>query len=949
MSQNDYSSDNIKSLSWQEQARTRPGMWIGSTGNAGVLHLINEAIDNCVDEFTAGFGKSIEIKITDMKNDTQKISVRDYGRGIPVGLNDKGINTLTAAATVMFTGGKYDNNSYKFNAGMNGSGLKLINVFSTVLNVTSYRDGKATSQSFSLGYEKSELYQTESSETGTYVEFIPDKKIFGDYGITEDDIQFRCKCIASLIPGCQIIGIINGKEICNFKEENELEALKKDIKLGEDKPLFDMEYFSEVINHISEKGKEEIPYRVGIKLEYYATNNKSSMSFCNSVYTSDMGSHDDALMRCLRDSLKKITGYTLNNSQISTGLSYVISVFKQNPIFRGQSKTRVYDEDIFAITYKELYPVIHKALSESKGFIKYFTQLIVSQNKLIEEVALKEAGQNIKDSVKNNELPKSLKIAYGFKPQERELLLTEGKSSGGTLKEASRAFQEVLPLRGKVLNTAKADLSRIIRNQEISDIFKAVGGMENTNTPLRTHNVLLLADADSDGCILGSNRIPLLDGTTKTIAELVNEKEFWVYSCLRDGKIVPGHAHSARITKYVDKLYKITLDNDKEIISTDNHPFMLKTGEYKRADELEVGISLMPFNRKFKQGRPMVHDYQRVWIKEQHLVWEHTNNQKIKPHHHIHHINKNILDNRPENLIQLSASEHASLHNEENKEWFGKHISELHKQGVYGTLSRDSITAYNKSDAHRKRTSEVNKQQWSNPAYREKMAIKPCVNVVKKCLEKYGIVNEELYNKERTGNTRKWNNFLDYAKLTSEEVKDYSLNYNHTIKSIEILNVEPTPVYDLTVDEYHNFALEAGVFVHNSHIYACIITLFVKLFPSFIRNYNLYLCHPPLFLATDGVNYEYANTVKQCEAKFKKKYKNKKFQVLRSKGLGELSPDMFVPVIDPQTRLLTKINLTDESEIKIDGLMGKSSEFRRELLESIEGYDVTSDEISFDY
>lgn len=760
----EYSSDSIKSLSWQEQARTRPGMWIGSLGTSGVLHLINEAIDNAIDEISSGFGSSIQIHIKDIPNSLQSISVRDFGRGIPVGLNSKGVNTLTSAATVMFTGGKYDSSNYKFSGGMNGSGLKLINVFSTSLQVTSFREGFAHSQSFSLGHPTADISKSSSDEQGTLVTFTPDPSIFRDYHVSADDLKFRCECIASLLPDVKILATYNGKEIFNATEHSPLSSLIDSISLDKS-VLFSIDHFTPL------KDFQSTPYKLGLRLRYYPTNNKSSLSFCNNIYTPDFGSHDDALLKTLKDSFKKLTGYSLNNSQVSTGLSYVLSVQKPEPLFRGQSKTKVQDDVISQLTYQELYPVIYEALSNNQSFLKYFKSIIVSQNKLIEETALKETTHSIKESVKNNELPKSLKIAFGYKPQQRELLICEGRSASGSLKEAALPYQEVLPLRGKVLNTAKADYTKILKNKEIGDIFKAIGGMENTNTQLRTYNVFILVDSDVDGCLRNNTLIPLLEGNNVPISELVGKEPFWVWSCTPEGKLMPGQAHSARITRYVDHLYRITLDNGEFLEVTDNHPFMLQDGSYLRADNLEVGMNLMPF-------------------------------------------------------------------------------------------------------------------------------------------------------------------------MSMVEVR---------VASIEIIQVDNEPVYDITVEKYHNFATDAGVFVHNSHIYCCIVTMFAKLFPSFIKNYNLYLCHPPLFTATDGVNYAYANTAKSAAANFKKKFGDKKFRISRNKGLGEMSPAELRPVIDPATRILTKINFTDLTEQKIEQLMGNSSESRKQLLEGIEGYDVTSDEIQFEF
>ena len=746
----EYNIDSIKSISGIEHIRCRSGMWIGSVGEAGILHLLTEVIDNSVDEFNEGRGNKIDIYI-DQSRSNDIISIRDYGNGIPSGIAEDGENTLTKVFTSLFTGGKFEDAYSSDVSGMNGVGVKAVNALSSVLKVDSYYNGVRYHQEFRKGKAYTEVTEHGTAkESGTKITFIPDSEIFKDARLSIEDVILKGKYLASIKPNLEISITIkdqNGEVKKHlFKEENELDLILKEGRT-EETTLMDFSYFSD---------------NVRIKLEYQPTSSSSMKSFCNTVYTRDGGYHEDSVISVLINCIKKLTGKNVSKSLVLQGLNCVISVYKKNPIYRGQNKTRIADEDIKKFVYEELYQPIYDALSKKKKFLKYITDISQAQEKAIEESALKAVSSDIKSRTKDNQLPEKLIYVQNCKPEKRELFLVEGNSALGSVAKARLTdFQEVLPIKGKCLNLIKSGMTKALDNIEVRDIFLAVGGMEDTNTKLRTHNVFIQCDADADGCLIGETKILLTNGKKVKIEDLVEEKEFEVYSTDEKGRVVFGRGHDARVTKKVDRIYKIKLGYGKgsTICCTDNHPFLMKDLSYKRADELRVYDRLFP-------------------------------------------------------------------------------------------LYQDTL---------------------------------------------------------------------------------------NTITKIEVEELEKaTKVYDLTVDNYHNFALSQGIFVHNSHIVSLIESMFLMAFPSFIRDHNLYVIKTALFCATDGKRRTYGQTAKQAGARFKKEFKSDKFYIQRNKGIGEMSPVDLRYFIDPKTRTVEKIVLGENSKEEIKKLMGDDSTYRRTLMQEID-------------
>lgn len=491
-----YDASSIKTLDPIDHIRQRPGMYLPDVGLQGLHHLIEEIVDNAVDEHLAGYGNEIHVTIHDGVCD--KVDIKDFGRGIPTGLNkDLGIDTLTAIFTKTMTGGKFDQDSYKTSAGLNGIGLKVVNAVSKDLEVITWRDNKAATQKFSRGHVLTPIQYQESTSTkhGTRISFIPDNQIFEVTRFDKESLSRRFHYLSSIIPGLKI----------EFKYHVGNGFYKTD-QFIETEPLVSIQRLSvkEIFNSSAklfeyQQNLRDNNFGISLTLEYYQNPKFFINSFVNTIHTYENGSHVDAVLDALVNSLRKLTGKSFSKNQILTGLGITLSVFYNEPVFRGQHKGKLADARIHQLIYNNIYSGLYSKLSVNKPFLNYLVELLTKQENITADLDIKKAVNNLKKSASENRLPAKLAVAYNATIDTRELFIVEGDSAAGSVKMARNPkFQEVLPIKGKIINAFRTQYTDLLKSKEVSDIFLAMGSMESSNTALRTKNVFILADPDPD-------------------------------------------------------------------------------------------------------------------------------------------------------------------------------------------------------------------------------------------------------------------------------------------------------------------------------------------------------------------------------------------------------------------------------------------------------------------
>jgi len=494
-----YGESNIKVLKGLEAVRKRPGMYIGDTNINGLHHMIYEVVDNAIDEAMAGFCDTIDIELTTEGS----CIVCDNGRGIPVGIHPtENIPTLTVVLTVLHAGGKFDQDTYKVSGGLHGVGVSVVNALSKKLVATVQREGKIYRQEFMQGKIASEFGVIgESKKTGTKIEFFPDETIFE---ITEFDYEILAKRFREL-------AYLNPKITINFK----------DNRTGKSESFHFEGGIREFVNNLNKKealskviffNTQEDNVNVEVALLYNESYNENLLSFVNNIKTPDGGTHEAGFRMGLtrvisnyieananaREKDSKITG-----DDVREGLIAVISVKVPDPQFEGQTKGKL------GSTY--VRPIVNKASFEA--LTKYFEENPIEakaiMNKALMAARGREAAKKARELTRKKEnssvgtLPGKLADCQSKDPSESEIYLVEGDSAGGSAKQGrERAFQAILPLRGKILNVEKSRLDKILKSEQIQNMITAFGcgiGEEFDIEKLRYHKIIIMTDADVDG------------------------------------------------------------------------------------------------------------------------------------------------------------------------------------------------------------------------------------------------------------------------------------------------------------------------------------------------------------------------------------------------------------------------------------------------------------------
>lgn len=502
---NDYNANSIQVLEGLEAVRKRPGMYIGSTAERGLHHLVWEVVDNAVDEVIAGFCTKISVIIT--KNN--EIIVKDNGRGIPTDIHPKtNISTVETVFTTLHAGGKFDNGSYKVSGGLHGVGASVVNALSKYLEVTVYRDGNIFFQRYIEG-GKPELPLAiigQTEKQGTTVLFKPDETIFTEtVNFSFIIIKTRLRQLAFLNKGL-MIEVIDERE-----NKEEVFCYEGGIK----------EYVS-FLNHKFEPLKHEIIYgefevnsiNTEIAFQYNESEESQIFSFCNNINTPEGGTHEDgfrlALTRELnsyarKNNFLKSNDETFTSDDVKEGILAIISIQHPNPQYEGQTKTKLGNSEVRKVVSNITGKIINKFLMENPAEAKIIINKVILS--VSARLASKKARENVITSRKNplqfSNLPGKLADCSSKEPTKTEVFLVEGESAGGTAKLGrSREIQAILPLRGKIINVEKARLLKVFSDEEINNLIISFGcgvGKEFNIAKLRYHKIIIMTDADVDG------------------------------------------------------------------------------------------------------------------------------------------------------------------------------------------------------------------------------------------------------------------------------------------------------------------------------------------------------------------------------------------------------------------------------------------------------------------
>ncbi len=507
-----YSADNIQVLEGLEAVRKRPAMYIGDTGIKGLHHLVYEVVDNSIDEALAGYCNRINVLI----NEDNSITVTDNGRGIPTAMHTKEKKSaLEVVMTVLHAGGKFDKDTYKVSGGLHGVGVSCVNALSTHLKATVRRDGQIFQQEYNIGKP---LYDVkvigESSETGTEVTFTPDSTIFEFTEYNFDTLAARMRELAFLNKGITITLTDkrqldeNGTHPCTtYFSEGGLREFASYLDRNREALISDVIYF--------EGEREGIP--VEVALTYNTSYTENIQAYVNNINTHEGGTHLSGFRRGLTNTLKKYATDSgilarekieIDGDDFREGLTAVLSVKVQEPQFEGQTKTKLGNREVTAPVSQAVSEMLSAYLEEHPAEAKVIVE------KVILAARARHAARKAKEMVQRKNvltgsgLPGKLADCSEKDPAACEVYFVEGDSAGGTAKQGrDRHFQAIMPLRGKILNVEKAMQHKIFENEEIKNIYTALGvriGTEEDSKALnleklRYHKIIIMCDADVDG------------------------------------------------------------------------------------------------------------------------------------------------------------------------------------------------------------------------------------------------------------------------------------------------------------------------------------------------------------------------------------------------------------------------------------------------------------------
>ncbi|RDU37940.1 DNA topoisomerase (ATP-hydrolyzing) subunit B [Neobacillus piezotolerans] len=503
MKEQSYDASQIQVLEGLEAVRKRPGMYIGSTASKGLHHLVWEIVDNSIDEALAGYCDKIKVII----EEDNSITVIDNGRGIPVGIQEKmGRPAVEVILTVLHAGGKFGGGGYKVSGGLHGVGASVVNALSTFLEVFVHRDGKIYYQKYERGVPVADLKEIgETERTGTTIHFKPDPEIFTETLEYEYDVLAnRLRELAFLNRGINIS--IEDKRVENKSNEyhyeggikSYVEHLNRTKEVIHDEPIY------------MEGGRDGITVEVAMQYNDGYTGNL--YSFANNIHTYEGGTHEfgfkTALTRVINDYARrsgifKEADTNLSGEDVREGLTAIVSIKHPDPQFEGQTKTKLGNSEVRAVTDAVFADQFDKFMLENPIVARKIVEkgLMAARARLAAKKARELTRR--KSALEVSSLPGKLADCSSKDPSESEIYIVEGDSAGGSAKQGrDRHFQAILPLRGKILNVEKSRLDKILSNNEVRAIITAVGtgiGEDFDISKARYHKIVIMTDADVDG------------------------------------------------------------------------------------------------------------------------------------------------------------------------------------------------------------------------------------------------------------------------------------------------------------------------------------------------------------------------------------------------------------------------------------------------------------------
>ena len=511
-----YGADSIQVLEGLEAVRKRPAMYIGDVGVKGLHHLVYEVVDNSIDEALAGFCDTIDVKI----HEDNSISVQDNGRGIPTGINTKEKKSaLEIVMTVLHAGGKFDKDTYKVSGGLHGVGVSCVNALSSRLKAVVEREGKVFEQDYHKGVPDAAVAETGVSEkTGSYIHFWPDNTIFQTTIYQKDILEARLRELAYLNRKVRITltdlrekdenGNAYSKEF--YSEGGIVEFLEILDRHAKRSPI--------IANSLYVEGYDEASnVTVEVAMSYNDDFKEHIFSYVNNINTIEGGTHVTGFRQALtrvfksygdKEGLFEKAKVTVEGDDFREGLSSIISVKVPEPQFEGQTKTKLGNSEVSGIVQTTVARSLEAYLEENPKEAKNIIQKVILAAQA--RVAAKKARDMVqrKSVLSGSGLPGKLADCSERNPEKCELYLVEGDSAGGTAKQGrDRSYQAILPLRGKILNVEKAMEHKIYENEEIRNIFTAMGVTIGTPedpkalnlSKLRYHKLIIMTDADVDG------------------------------------------------------------------------------------------------------------------------------------------------------------------------------------------------------------------------------------------------------------------------------------------------------------------------------------------------------------------------------------------------------------------------------------------------------------------